>query len=485
MRIYLILNAIGLVLTCFGCVLLLPIIVAILYQDWYSILPFVISALVGIIPGVLLLKFTPNFEMIRRNEGIVITAMAWLVACGLGALPYMFWNIPLIDSLFESMSGVTTTGATILTDFSLYPKALFFWRNLSQWIGGMGIIVLFIAILPQFAVAGRQLFFAEAPGPTEDKLTPRVRHTAMRLWTIYLALTVLEVILLTLVGMPLFDSICNSLSTLSAAGFSPHPLSIMGYNNIAAEWIIIVFMFLAGANFALQYKVLRSNKPGLLFKNSEFLFYSLIFLVATVVVTFILFTDYTYNFVDSLRAGAFQVISILTTTGFASVDFSREWSDAALIVLLGLMLIGGCAGSSGGGVKVVRIFLLIKIALKEISQLIHPKAILPLKYDGQVVSREIAKQIVSFFIIYLGILVMTTILVGIIESDMLVAFTACAATIGNIGPGVGMIGPMDNYTHLHSFTKFLLIFNMWVGRLEIMTVLMFLHPYTWKFISKK
>jgi trk system potassium uptake protein TrkH len=483
MRIYVIIHTTGIVLIAFGVLLLFPALVALIYQEWIGLEAFLLSALIGVTSGFMLSKIKPGNEEINRSEGLIIVAMAWASAALLGAIPYLFFNINIINALFESMSGITTTGSTILTDFSLYPKSMFFWRSFSQWLGGMGIIVLFIAVLPQFKVAGRQLFFAEAPGPSEDKLSQRVRSTAIKLWKIYIILTIIEIILLTEFDMPLFDAICNSLSTLAAGGFSPHPESIGGYQNPIFEWIIIVFMFLAGVNFALQFRVIKARNIKLLFKNSEFLFYSTIFLAATVLLTLVLMNDCHYNIFDSLRIAAFQCISILTTTGFATYDFA-VWPAAAIIILLILTFFGGCAGSSSGGIKIVRILLLIKTVLKENILIKHPNAVIPVKLDDQVVSKEIIRQIIIFILLYLIILIISTFIISFIESDITVGFSSSFAALGNIGPGLGSVGPMGNFADLHTISKLIMIFNMWAGRLEIIAVLFLLIPYTWKNVTR-
>ena len=483
MRIYVIIHTTGIVLIAFGVLLLFPALVALIYQEWIGLEAFLLSALIGVTSGFMLSKIKPGIEEINRSEGLIIVAMAWASAALLGAIPYLFFNINIINALFESMSGITTTGSTILTDFSLYPKSMFFWRSFSQWLGGMGIIVLFIAVLPQFKVAGRQLFFAEAPGPSEDKLSQRVRSTAIKLWKIYIILTIIEIILLTEFDMPLFDAICNSLSTLAAGGFSPHPESIGGYQNPIFEWIIIVFMFLAGVNFALQFRVIKARNIKLLFKNSEFLFYSTIFLAATVLLTPVLMNDCHYNIFDSLRIAALQCISILTTTGFATYDFA-VWPAAAIIILLILTFFGGCAGSSSGGIKIVRILLLIKTVLKENILIKHPNAVIPVKLDDQVVSKEIIRQIIIFILLYLIILIISTFIISFIESDITVGFSSSFAALGNIGPGLGSVGPMGNFADLHTISKLIMIFNMWAGRLEIIAVLFLLIPYTWKNVTR-
>lgn len=483
MRAFLILNVLGFITIGFSILLLLPIIVAVIYGEWSAIMPFVVASIIGLAAGFAARLKRVDTTNIHRTEGMVIVAFSWIIAAILGAIPYMFFNLNVVDSIFESMSGITTTGATIFTDFSLYPKALFFWRSFTQWLGGLGILVLFIAILPQLAVAGRQLFFSEAPGPTEDRLTPRIRHTAINLWSLYIVLTVIEIVLLALFGMPVFDSVCNSLSTLAAGGFSPHPQSIWGYHNPAFEWIIITFMFLAGANFALQFRVITKKNPLLFFKNSEFLFYSLIVVTATILLSLVLFIYYGQDEEGYFRIALFQIISILTTTGFATTDFNL-WPEAAQILLLALFFVGGCAGSSGGGIKVVRILLLFKSTFKEMLQVIHPKSIHALWLDKQVVSSEIMRQIVIFFNFYILILILSTIFVSVIESDIILGFTTAAATLGNIGPGLGLAGPMGSYAGLDLVSKLILTVNMWIGRLEIITVLVLFNPYLWKNLRK-
>lgn len=268
-------SAFGIILIAFGAIVLLPILVAVLEEDYSSALPFLTASLCSFTLGLFCRwqgRFSRNFDALKRTEGLLIVTLTWIVTAAIGAIPFVFFGLSPLDAYFESVSGFTTTGATILLDFALYPKAFFFWRSLTQWLGGMGIIVLFVAILPQLGVAGRRIFFAEAPGPTEDKFTPRVAHTAKALWLIYLLLTVLQISCLVLAGMPLFDAICNSFSTMAAGGFSPHPMSIMGYQSSTITWIVTFFMVLAGANFALQYKCFIKGKARALFTNDEFLF---------------------------------------------------------------------------------------------------------------------------------------------------------------------------------------------------------------------
>lgn len=481
MKIPVILNALGLILVAFGGIMLTPIAVAVLGGEYGSIFPFVTASLTSVTLGLLFQKyggFSRNFDDLKRNEGLLIVALAWIVTAAMGAIPYLFYGLSPLDAYFESMSGITTTGATILLDFSLYPKDFFFWRSLSQWLGGMGIIVLFVAILPQFAVAGRQMFFAEAPGPTEEKVTPRITHTAKALWLVYVLLTVLEVLLLKGAGMPFFDAVCNSFSTMAAGGFSPHPRSIMGYESPAMTWIVTCFMFLAGSNFALQYRLLIQRKPMAMLSSEEFRFYSLIVLLCSGALWLVLLNAGTGETGDALRDSLFQIVSILTTTGFSSADFAL-WTVAAQTIIFTTMLVGGCAGSAGGGVKVIRVLFGFKYLKREITQIIHPQAVLPVKIDRKTVDGDIQRQILGFLLFYLVLTSFSTLVVTMIEGDAAVGLVGTAATIGNIGPGFGEIGPMGSFGGLSPLTKTIFILNMAVGRLELIPFLAMLHPDFW------
>ncbi len=487
MRLNYILAVLSLVFIGFGAMVFLPAFVAIYYQDYLSILPFVTAGIISIVLGILLKYINgekQNFNDLRKKEGLFIVALTWILISGITTIPYLFYGISPINALFEGVSGITTTGATILTDFSLYPKTLFFWRSLSQWLGGMGIIVLFIAILPQFAVAGRQMFFAEAPGPTEDKITPRIKHTAAALWGIYFSLTIIEIILLYINGMPLFDSVCHSLSTLAAGGLSPQAAGIGEYNNPVLIWIITVFMFLAGVNFALQYRVIVQKQFKAIFSNTEFMVYLLIFLGFSAMLVYILVTANGYNISNAIRDSMFQVISILTSTGFASVDFAK-WTTPAQVLLFVLMLVGASAGSASGGIKVVRVVIVMKYLWREIVAILHPKAIIPIKLDKIAIPVEILKQTIAFVIFYFIILILSSIMVSILEGNIITGITGSATTLGNIGPGFAQIGPYSNFDNLSNITKIIFIFNMLIGRLELIPFLAMLHGDFWKFSLKK
>ena len=488
MRLNYILSALSSIFIGFGLMVFLPIIVALYYGDSFSVLPFVTAGLISVLMG-LFLKFVykskDNYNDLRKKEGLLIVALTWIAISVIAAIPFLFYGLSPINAVFEGVSGITTTGATILKDFSLYPKALFFWRSFSQWLGGMGIIVLFIAILPQFAVAGRQMFSAEAPGPTEDKITPRIKNTAAALWGIYIALTVIELIVLYYNGMPLFDSVCNSLSTISAGGFSPNPESLAGYGgNHLFIWVVTAFMFLAGVNFSLQYRVFIQRQFKALTVSPEFLTYTIIFIVVSFLVGLSLVLFNHYNIVEAAKDACFQVISIMTSTGFAAVDFDN-WSHFAKTLLFILMIVGGSAGSAAGGLKVVRVIIVLKYLWREIATILHPKSVIQIKLGKTIISDEVFKQIIAFVIFYFILLFVSSTLVYILEGNLNLALVGSAATLGNVGPGFEQIGPMNNYASLTSFTKTIFIINMLVGRLELIPFIAMLHGDFWKFSLKK
>lgn len=480
MRLTYIFTALELVLRSIALVILTPSLVAAYYHDWNAAVPFIIASIVSLCLSFIFRKKSDTFESlndIKKSEALCVVALSWIVFCIIGTIPYLYFGLSPINSLFESVSGITTTGATILTTFS-YPKAMFFWRSMSQWLGGMGIIVLFIAVLPQFAVAGRQMFFAEAPGPTEDKITPRIRHTASAVWTIYLIVTLIEIILLRIAGMPLFDAFCNSFSTLAGGGFSPNPLSIMGYHSNLICWIMIFFMFIAGVNFALIYKVYLNKKPSLLFKDEEFRTYAGIILVFSLAIALILYFNETLHIFDAITTAVFQVISIIITAGFASVDF-EQWHLTAKIFLFALFFCGACAGSAGGGLKVVRLLFLFKYLRREIAKILHPNAVYPVKINKTIIPPEVIQQIIAFIFFYFLIFAVSAFLIAIIENSSTLGITGSITTLGNVGPAFGIIGPMGTFDVLHPVSKIICIFNMLVGRLELIPFLAMLHIDFW------
>ena len=485
MRLSYLVNAISLIMMYIGLVLLAPIGVALYYHDMNSVFPFLSAAIISLGCGYLMRKLVPkstkleNLNDIKKSEGLFIVAASWLVFALIAAIPYPFYNLSIIDSVFEATSGITTTGATILTHYD-YPKAFFFWRSFTQWLGGMGIIVMFIAVLPQFAVAGRQMFFAEAPGPTEDKFTPRVKNTASILWKLYLSLTVILIILLIWAGMPKFDAVCNALSTLSAGGFSPNEYSIMGYHLPAATWLIVIFMFIAGTSFNLQYKVLHTKNPLTFFKDDEFKLYFFFVLGMALVVSGFLVFQHNYYIADALRHSMFQVVSVMTSSGFASVDYTH-WAYSAQILLFVAMFYGSCASSAGGGIKIARLLLIFKVLKNELNKILHPNAVIPVKHNGVTVSNEVLRQVVIFIFQYFAIFAVSAVVLTIIEQNHTIGLTSAITSLGNIGPGFGQIGPMGNFEYLHTSSKLILIFNMLVGRLELIPFIVMLNPEFWNF----
>jgi trk system potassium uptake protein TrkH len=472
MRLNYLANAIGLILIYISLVILLPVAVALIYRDWASVLPFVSMGVVSLLTGFALRRGSDvNLNDIKKGEGLFIVALSWVVFSLVAAIPYLHYGMTPLNALFEAVSGITTTGATTLTAFD-YPKAFFFWRALTQWLGGLGIIVLFIAILPQFAVAGRQMFFAEAPGPTEDKITPRIKNTASAFWKIYFILTFVETVLLSLAGMPVFDAVCNSMSTLSTGGFSPHVHSIMGYHSVAINWIVLVFMFLGGTSFVLLYKI--KNNPRLFFKSEEFKSYFAIVTVMSLLIAGALVLHGGNTLGQGITSAFFQVVSVITSTGSASVDFAG-WGFTEKILLFVVMFIGACSASTGGGIKITRWLIVFKTMKTELRRILHPNAILNIKLDDRTVPREVIGQTIMFVCFYFFILGASAVLIGLIEGNAAIAMTGSLSTLGNIGPAFGAIGPMESFAHLQPLTKIIMMINMLVGRLELIPFLVLFH----------
>ncbi len=414
------------------------------------------------------------------RDGFVIVSLGWIVASLFGCLPFVLsGSIPAwTDAYFETMSGFTTTGASILTDIEALPAGLLFWRSLTQWIGGLGIILLSVAILPLLGVGGMQLFQAEVPGVTVEKLTPRIGQTARILWLVYVLMTAVQAVLLTTGGMSVFDAVCHSFSTVSTGGFSTKNASIAAFASPYVETVILVFMFLAGASFTLHYKALR-GKVGAYLRDNEFVFYCGMLMVVIPLVYAGIPQTGSNGVLQDVRAAAFQVVSIVTTTGFATADYER-WAVAAQIILLVMMLTGACAGSTAGGIKLVRITLLLKTGWNQMKLLVHPRAVFPVRHNGRSVETEIIVDVMAFFVLFMTVFVLATIVLAALGLDFLTAVGAVAASLGNIGPGLGSVGPVDNYAHLSVGAKWVLSFCMLVGRLELFTVLILFTPAFWK-----
>jgi len=468
-RVRLTLHIIGSFLKYFALAYIIPLCVAIYYGEKWHIYLYALLLTLGI--GLILEFRFKTEQVIERVDGFTIVAFTWLLIPLLGTLPYVFLGLGFLDAFFETMSGFTTTGATILNVVEELPKSALLWRSLTQWLGGMGVIALFIAILPRLAVGGSQLFDREFPGPLPERLRPRFRTTARLLWTIYAGFTAAEIALLYfLARLPLFDSVCISFSTLSTGGFTPTAASIGAYGSPLAEYIIMIFMFLAGASFIIHHQLLRRNWKAI--KGEEFRLYLIILAVAV----FLLIVS---QGIYSYREGMFQAISIMTTTGFVTADFST-WHSGARIVLLALMFIGACGGSTGGGIKVMRALTLMKHTGVMMRKAISPKAVIRVKLNKKPLSEEIVRDIISFLFLYLLVAVVASIALCFLGLNLETAISAVAATLGNVGPGLGGVGPTLNYAWLPDAAKVILIICMWLGRLELFTVFMIFAPRFWK-----
>jgi trk system potassium uptake protein TrkH len=459
--------------------MLFPLLYAVYYQE-SVINAFILSMAITSLSGLLLWKFFPSKDPIGHKEGFAIAALGWILAAGFGALPFLFAGTfpSFIDAYFESMSGFTTTGATVLVPIEGNPYAILFWRDFIQWLGGMGIIVLVVAILPALGTGGMQLFKSEVPGPEPDRLKPRIKETAKLLWGVYLLFSVLQVACLYFTGMSLVDALTHMFGTMPTGGFTPKNLSVGAYDNPIFENIIILFMFIAGANFTLHYKALHGNLKSL-FKDREFLFYSGVILFSILAIATEL-RLYIYNSIfTALRYASFQVVSIATTTGFVTADYD-VWPAFSKSVLLVLMFIGGCAGSTGGAIKNIRVLLLMKQAYREFRKLIHPQAVSPIRLGDKVISEGVMRNITGFFFLYIFIFVISSFIMTILGLDIVSAMGSVAATLGNVGPGLGLVGPVQTYAFIPPLGKIVLTICMLLGRLEIYTVLVLVVPEFWR-----
>ncbi|MDW7645028.1 MAG: TrkH family potassium uptake protein [Desulfuromonadales bacterium] len=479
MNVLLTFRILGAMLLFLSAAILVPIPFSFYFADGAAA-AFGLASLVTLASGLAMFFGCRSEKELSVREGFAVVTFGWLFYALFGALPYLFSGAITnpVDACFETMSGFTTTGATILTAIEGLPQSVLLWRSLTQWLGGMGIIVMSLAILPMLGVGGMQLFKAEVPGPTADRLKPRIQDTAKLLWGVYVLLTSVETGLLMLGGMNFYEALSHSFSTLSSGGFSTRNASVAAYDNAYIDWVITFFMFLAGVNFALHFQALR-GKLREVYRNEEFLFYLALTLGVTVILAFLNHGSVYTSLVDNLRYSAFQTTSILTTTGFGTADY-ETWSVLSQYLLLFLMFVGGCAGSTGGGMKVARILLLFKHAMVGLYRLIHPRAIRLVKLGGKPVDREVMQAILGFFALYMGLFVFASFLMAATGMDVVSAGASVVATLGNIGPGIGSVGPVDNYAHIVPFGKLVLTACMLLGRLEIFTVLVLLFPSFWR-----
>ncbi|TRZ41496.1 TrkH family potassium uptake protein [Robertkochia solimangrovi] len=482
----------GLLLLFNGGFMLLAALISGIYNDGAT-LEISFAGILTLFLGVLMMFATRDHtKELKKRDGYMIVTLGWVVMSLSGMLPYLFTGaIPQVtNAFFETMSGYTTTGASILNDIEILPEGVLFWRSTTHWIGGMGIIVLAIAILPLLGIGGMQLFAAEAPGPSADKLHPRITDTAKRLWFIYVGYTAAETVLLMLAGMNFFDAVNHAMATLSTGGFSTKNASIAYWNdNPLIQYIVILFMFLAGTNFVLSYFAFK-GKFQKVFKDYEFRFYGLLTLLVSIVAAVVIYlkadvpvSDYhpmVWGEAESaFRHSLFQVVSVITTTGFVSADFTN-WTQFLTVLFFGLMFVGGSAGSTSGGVKVVRHLLMIKNGLLEFKRSLHPSAIIPVRYNQRMVSESIIFNILGFFILYMLMFIIGSMVLGFLGLDFESAIGGAASSLGNVGPAFGTLYPLANFDSLPILGKWWCSFLMLLGRLELFTVLILFTPFYWK-----
>lgn len=480
MNYKIIFRVLGFLLFVEGIAMILAFIISLIYSE-YDQAAFLISAGINITLGGLIVYLTRKVNKdIGRKEGYIIVSSVWIVFSFFGSLPYVISGaIPnFTNAFFETMSGFTTTGSSILADIESLPHGILFWRSITQWLGGMGIIVLSLAILPVFGIGGMQLYTAEVPGPTPDKISPRIRQTAKTLWVIYLGFTVTEMLLLWVGGMSVFDAVCHSFTTMATGGFSTKQASIAHWSSPFIHYVIVVFMFFAGTNFTLSYLAIQ-GKFKRVFKDEELKYYGFFILVFTAIVFTGLLITSQLGVEKSFRDALFQVVSIITTTGYATADY-LTWAPILTIIIFVLFFFGGSAGSTGGGMKIMRIVLLLKNSYYELRRMVHPHAIIPVKFNNHSVDAKIVTNVLAFFMFYFAIFGASTVIFTLIEPDMESAMGAVATSLGNIGPGIGNVGPADNFLHIKPLGKWFLSFLMLLGRLELFTVLVLFSPSFWK-----
>lgn len=475
-----VINVLGLLLLFNGLFMMLCIPASVIY-NLDDIIPMTFSSSATLGLGMIVWVLTRSSEKpnIRKREGFLIVTFGWLVMSFSGALPYVMSGsvVNFTDAFFETLSGYTTTGASVITDLSVIPKDILFWRSMTQWIGGMGIIVLAVAILPMLGIGGMQLFVAESPGLKADKLAPKIRDTAKRLWLVYVGLTAAEFVALKLAGMSWFDALNHAMTTMATGGFSTHNTSAAEFSPLL-QYIITFFMFLAGTSFTLTYFGLVGNFKKVI-ANEEFRFYAGIIIFLTIGVSIVVASVSDVGFEKAFRDSIFQIISLITTTGFVSADYT-SWTSFITMVFFILLFFGGSAGSTAGGVKIVRHIILVKNSILELKRQLHPSAIIPVRLNGRAVDQSITYNVVAFIMTYIIIFALGSVVMTMFGVDLLTAMGSVATSLGNVGPGIGGVGPTDNFAWLPSGAKWFLAILMLIGRLELFTVLILFTPYFWR-----
>ena len=479
MNIKLTLKTIGQVLLVESALMLIPLAVALLCGGGDA-MAILISLVITAAAGELLSLLRPRSDNLRAREGFAVVALGWILVSFFGCLPFRLHGcIPkLVDAYFETVSGFTTTGATLLTDVEVLPKGLLFWRSFSHWVGGMGVLVLSLALLPKMGARSIHLMRAESPGPAVDKLVPRVGNNAKILYYLYISLTAVMLVCLLLTGMNLYDALIHTFGAAGTGGFSNYNASVGAFDSPAVEIITGVFMALFGVNFSIYYYILRRNW-GAVKHNSELWTYLSMMLVSSVVIAVNILPMYGHNFFTSLRYSFFQVSSIMTTTGYATADFDL-WPQLSRTLLTALMLVGASAGSTGGGLKVVRMQLLVKSGIREIRHTVHPKSVNTIKMDGRTVSDSVLNGVQSFFFMYILVLIVSVLLISFDGYDLETNLTAVLSALSNIGPGFNLVGPTRNFSIFSDFSTFVLSMDMLIGRLEIFPMLMLAAPSAWR-----
>lgn len=479
MNFRMIFKSLGIVIGIEALCMVPSLIVSLIYgQD--DALPFVVSILITATVGVLMYLIRVKTNNFYSRDGFAVVALAWILLSVFGSLPFFISGaIPSpMDAFFETVSGFSTTGSSILKDIESLPRGILFWRSFTHWIGGMGVLVLTLAVLPSVGASSFHIMKAEATGPSTEKLVPKLGQTAKILYAIYAVMTTVQVILLLIAKMPLYDSLIHAFGSAGTGGFSSRNLSIGAYGNVAVEIIITVFCFLFGVNFSLYFQLLKGNIHNF-FKDEEFRFYAGTVIAATILITIQLFGKGVFTLGESFRHSSFQVVTLITTTGYTTTDFNL-WPSFSKLILITLMFFGASAGSTGGGMKCIRIVLLLKTARREVAKIIHPRAIHTVKIGGKVVDEQTLSETMAFFFIYLAIFAVSFLIVALDGKDLTSTVTSVIAAISNIGPGLEVVGPMGNYSSFSGLSKVVLSFCMIAGRLELIPMLILFSPQAWR-----
>lgn len=461
-------------------ILMIPSLIISIVDNSYEIDAFIISIIIIGVLGFAMMNIKTNGLQMRSREGYAGVAICWVIMSLLGALPfYISGAIPAyIDAVFETVSGFTTTGSSILTNIEILPRGILFWRSFTHWIGGMGVLILTLALMPSLGARSVFLMRAESPGPSPGKLVPKISETAKLLYIIYAGMTITQIILLVMAKMPIYDAFIHAFGTAGTGGFSNRALSVGAYNSPLIDWIITIFMLLFGVNFSLHYLLLKGDWKSV-FKNEELRLYGVTVLISMLIICINVLPLYDYSIKESLTQSSFQVATVVTTTGYATTDFNL-WPMLSKSILLMLMFFGACAGSTGGGIKFIRILLLFKAVVYEIKRTVHPNSIGTIKVDGRKIDASIMSSIMAFFFAYVATMIVAILIVSLDNFDFMTTFSAVLATISNIGPGFEIVGPMGNYADFSVLSKIVLSCCMIIGRLEVMPILVLMSPSIWK-----